>query len=72
MRVHFEDHAGFHRATLHVAVASSALAAGGALAGAERFGPEVAVLAAACATLALALGHLRVGPRPHRARRTTE
>jgi hypothetical protein len=60
MRVHFEDHAGFHRATLHVAVASSALAAGGALAGAERFGPEVAVLAAACATLALALGHLRV------------
>jgi hypothetical protein len=60
MRVHFEDHAGFHRATLHVAVASSALAAAGALAGAERFGPEVVVLAAACATLALALGHLRV------------
>ena len=64
MRIHFEDHAGFHRATLHVAVACSALAAGGALAGSALFGPGVAVLAAACATMALALGHLRVALDP--------
>jgi hypothetical protein len=60
MRVSFEDHAGFQRATLHVAVASSALAAAGALAGSESFGPSVAVLTAASATLALALYHLRL------------
>jgi hypothetical protein len=59
MRLRFEDHAGFQRATLHVAVACSALAAAGALAGSER-GPAAAVLGAAVATLALALGHLRL------------
>jgi hypothetical protein len=64
MRIHFEDHPGFQRATLHVAVACSALAAAGALAGSERFGPGVAVLAAACATLAVAVGHVRVALDP--------
>jgi hypothetical protein len=64
VRIRFEDHAGFQRATLHVAVACSALAAVGALAGSERFGPGVAVLAAACATVALALGHTRVALDP--------
>jgi hypothetical protein len=60
MRVHLADHAGFHRATLHVTVACSALAGLAALAGAERFRPGAAVLGAAVATLALALQHLRV------------
>jgi hypothetical protein len=60
MRLRFEDHAGFQRATLHVAVACSAVAAAGAVASSTVFGPAVAVLAASCATLALALGHLRV------------
>jgi hypothetical protein len=64
MRLRFEDHAGFQRATLHVAVACSALAAAGALAGSEQFGPGLAVLAAACATVALALGHLRLSLDP--------
>jgi hypothetical protein len=66
MRLRFEDHAGFQRATLHVAVACSALAAAGALAGSERFGAGVAVLAAACATVALALGHVRLSLDPVR------
>jgi hypothetical protein len=60
MRIHFHDHAGFHRAALHVTVACSALAGLAALAGAERFRPGAAVLAAAVATLAMALQHLRV------------
>ncbi len=60
MRIRFEDHAGFQRATLHVAVACSAVAAAGALADSDPLRPAVAVLAAACATGALALGHLRV------------
>lgn len=60
MRIRFDDHAGFQRATLHVAVACSALAAAGALAGSERLGSADAVLGAAVATVALALGHLRL------------
>ncbi len=64
MRIHFEDHVGFQRAVLHVAVACSALAAVAALAGAERLRPGVVVLGAAMATLALALGHLRLVPDP--------
>jgi hypothetical protein len=60
MRIHFDDHAGFQRATLHVAVACSALAAFSVVAGTERLRPGTAVLGAAIATLALALGHLRV------------
>lgn len=60
MRIHFDDHAGFQRATLQAAVACSALAAVAALSGAERLRPTTAVLGAAIATLALALGHLRL------------
>jgi hypothetical protein len=60
MRIHFEDHAGFQRAALHVTVACSALAAVAALAGSEQLRPGVAVLGAAIATLALALGHLQL------------
>jgi hypothetical protein len=60
MRIHFEDHAGFQRATLHVAVACSAVAAFSVIAATERLRPGTAVLGAALATLALALGHLRV------------
>jgi hypothetical protein len=60
MRAHLEDHAGFQRATLHVAVACSALAAAGVLAGSESLRPAVAVLGAAVATIALALGHVRL------------
>jgi hypothetical protein len=60
MRIHFEDHVGFQRAVLHVAVACSALAAVATLAGAARLRPGVVVLGAAMATLALALGHLRL------------
>ncbi len=60
MRLHFDDHAGFQRATLHVAVACSALAAFSVLAGTDRLRPGTAVLGAAIATLALALGHLRL------------
>jgi hypothetical protein len=60
MRIHFQDHAGFQRATLHVAVACSAVAAFSVVVGSERLRPGTAVLGAALATLALALGHLRV------------
>jgi hypothetical protein len=60
MRIHFEDHAGFQRATLHVAVACSGVAAFSVLTGLERLRPGTAVLGAALATLALALGHLRI------------
>ncbi len=60
MRLHFEDHVGFQRAVLHVIVACSALAAVATLAGAARLRPGLVVLGAAMATLALALGHLRL------------
>jgi hypothetical protein len=60
MRIHFEDHAGFQRATLAVAVACSLVAAVTAAAGAALLRPDEAVVGAAFATLALALGHLRV------------
>jgi hypothetical protein len=60
MRIHFQDHAGFQRATLHVAVACSAIAAFSVLANIDSVRPGTAVLGAAMATLALGLGHLRV------------
>jgi hypothetical protein len=60
MRIKLEDHARFHRGVLHVAVVCSALACAAALIGSDRFPPAAAVLAAAMATLALALGHLRL------------
>jgi hypothetical protein len=59
VRIAFEDHARFHRAVLSVAAVSSAVACAAALAGSERFSPATAVLGAAIATLALALGHAR-------------
>jgi hypothetical protein len=60
----FEDHGRFQRGTLHIAVASSALAFAAATLGAERFPPALAVLAAALATLALAAAHLRWSADP--------
>jgi hypothetical protein len=60
VHLRFEDHAGFQRATLVAAVACSALAGAGALVGSAFFGPSAAVLAAATATLALALCHVRL------------
>jgi hypothetical protein len=64
MRLSFEDHAGFQRATLHVAVACSGLAAIGVAAGSERYRPEVVVLGAAIAIVAIAVGHLRFALDP--------
>jgi hypothetical protein len=64
MRLHFEDHAGFQRATLVAAIACSALAGVGTLAGVTFFGPSAAVLAASVATLALALCHTRLAGDP--------
>src|SRR5262249_57041792 len=60
MRVRLEDHGRFQRGALHVVVACSLAACAAALIGSERFPPALAVLAAAVATLALALGHVRV------------
>jgi hypothetical protein len=60
VKLHFEDHAAFQRATLHVTVACSALAAAATWAGAESLRPGTAVLGGALATLGLALAHVRV------------
>jgi hypothetical protein len=67
MRIHFQDHPGFQRGALHVAVACSAVACAAGVIGSDRFPAAVAVLAAAVATLALALGHLRlvIDPAAH-------
>jgi len=59
MRIAFEDHGRFHRGALQVAAVSSALACAAAIGGWDRLTPAVVVLAAALATLALALGHVR-------------
>jgi len=59
MRIAFEDHGRFHRGALQVAALSSALACAAALGGWDRLSPATVVLAAALATLALALGHVR-------------
>jgi hypothetical protein len=64
MRLSFEDHAAFQRATLHVTVACSVLAAAAAVVGAEALRPGTAVLGGALATLGLALAHLRAGFDP--------
>jgi len=60
VRIKLEDHGRFQRGALHVVVACSLAACVAALVGSDRFPPAVAVLAAAVATLALALGHVRV------------
>jgi hypothetical protein len=60
VRLRFEDHAGFQRATLVAAVICSALAGAATLVGSAFFGPSAAVLAAATATLALGLCHVRL------------
>jgi hypothetical protein len=64
VRLRFDDHAGFQRATLVAAVACSALAGAGTLMNVTFFGPSAAVLAASVATVALALCHLRVVADP--------